>query len=145
MRWAETYLAGYNDFGTFVAALQDRTLRDRIMEWSYFRPMHVWLCHPGETVSLADFVGRFETLSEDMAALAERLGITANLPHRRSPLGYLEKKLPPDMVDIVGTFTKKISGYLATERKTNFRNYTIEATFTDCCATTTWIWDYHGK
>ena len=114
VRWAETYLAQYNDFETFVAALQDRTLRNRVMEWPHFRPMHVWLCKPNETVPLVDFLGRFETLADDMATLTNRLGISAELSHTRKPREYLDKQISPKMVDFVRDIYQKdveIFGY----------------------------------
>jgi len=35
---------------------------------------------------LADFIGKFERLEEDWAFVAEKLGITERLPHRRASL-----------------------------------------------------------
>lgn len=98
VRWAESYLAGYQGFADFVDALQNPRIRRRIMEWPHFRPMHSWLCRPGDAVPMVDFLGRFESLPEDTSAFAEKLGVTVDLPHTRKPQGYLEKNITPDMV-----------------------------------------------
>ena len=98
VRWSESYLADYQSFEDFVSALQNRSVRRRIMEWPHFRPMHSWLCRPGDTFPMVDFLGRFETLSDDTASLAANLGVSMEQPHRRKPQGYLDKKITPDMI-----------------------------------------------
>jgi len=44
-----------------------------------------WFVDPNGKV-LADFIGKFERLEEDWAFVAEKLGITETLPHRRASL-----------------------------------------------------------
>ncbi len=44
-----------------------------------------WFVDPNGKV-LADFIGKFERLEEDWAVIAEKLGITKMLPHRRASL-----------------------------------------------------------
>lgn len=98
VRWSETYLARYQDFGSFVEALRDRKVRRPIMEWSHFRPMHCWLCSPGEKSPMIDFIGRFESLLEDTQTLGKTLGLSLDLPHARKAQDYLKKNVTQDMV-----------------------------------------------
>ncbi len=42
-----------------------------------------WFVDPNGNL-LADFIGKFERLDEDWAFVAQKLGITENLPHRRA-------------------------------------------------------------
>lgn len=101
VRWSETYLADYQGFDDFLDALQNPSVRRRIMSWPHFRPMHCWLCRPGDTVPLVDFLGRFESLSEDVVSLAATLGVSVGLPHTRKPQNYLEKKITLDMINFI--------------------------------------------
>ncbi len=48
-----------------------------------FMPQWEWICDP-EGCSMVDFVGRFESLSDDFATLCEHLGIRAHLPHLKA-------------------------------------------------------------
>lgn len=55
-----------------------------------------WFVDPSGNV-LADFIGRFERLGEDWAFVAQKLGITERLPHRRAnprPRHYTEYYTP---------------------------------------------------
>ena len=72
--WSETYLADYQGLDDLVDAMQNPNVRRRIVWWPYFRPMHSWLCRPGDTVPLVDFLSRFESLFKDTLALAATLG-----------------------------------------------------------------------
>lgn len=101
VRWSEKYLADYQGFDDFVDALQTSRVRRCIMSWPHFRPMHSWLCRPGDTVPMVDFLGRFESFSEDAMSLAATLGVSVDLPHTRKPQGYMEKKIVPDMINFI--------------------------------------------
>ena len=101
VRWSETFLSGYKNFEEFVHGLQDQGVRRRIMEWPHFRPMHCWLCRPGEQTPLVDFLGRFECLAEDTAALAKELEVSVDLPHIRKPQAYLDKNITSEMEKII--------------------------------------------
>ena len=44
-----------------------------------------WLCLPGQDAPDTTWIGRFETLTEDAHALADKLGVAITLPHLRKP------------------------------------------------------------
>ncbi len=56
-----------------------RFRRFRYRRVGHFRPQHEWTHYRGEC--LVDFVGRFERLQEDWAAVAQVLAAPAALPH----------------------------------------------------------------
>lgn len=101
VRWAETYLAPYNDFESFVLALKDKSVRQKIMAWPHFRPMCAWLCLPGSREPQVRFIGHFETLTADVETLCQELGLSFNLPHTRKPQTYLEKRFTTEMLEII--------------------------------------------
>jgi sulfotransferase famil protein len=78
--WSRKYLSDYPTFEGFVLALQDRTVRAPIMAYPQFRPQLDWLTLPRSTKVEIDFVGRFETLTEDYSIVARRLGLYEPLP-----------------------------------------------------------------
>lgn len=73
---------GVNDF---VLALQDRTLRRQVLVYDHFRPQSHWICEPGAKTHAMDFIGRFETLTQDMNALREKLSMPAGEVRRVRP------------------------------------------------------------
>ena len=106
VRWAESNLMQYGDFEGFVLALKELDYRRRIMLWPHFRPMRDWICIPGHDKPEVDFVGRFETLNDDLATLCAELGLSVDLPHNRKPQAYLEKRFTPEMIDVIGDIYK---------------------------------------
>ena len=96
MLWSREHLRDYPDFERFVLALDDAKVRRSIMAYDHFRPQLDWLTLPSSTIS-AVFVGRFESLEDDFAFIAKRLGIAAPLPmenaskHRPYPEVYSQK------------------------------------------------------
>jgi hypothetical protein len=74
--WSEKHLSPFDDFDDFVRSW----IKKRNVEKSlHFKPQVRFLCQPRSLRTLVDFVGYFENLSSDFAAIAERLGISASL------------------------------------------------------------------
>ena len=78
--WSERNLRQYDSFDDFVR----RGLRlAEVRSWVHFRPQTDFvMSHDGKI--MLDYIGRFETISEDFATVAKRLGIGANLVHNNS-------------------------------------------------------------
>jgi hypothetical protein len=78
-RWADQHLAGYTEFEPFVKGwLNGRTIYSDV--W-HFVPMVRFVCLPGRRAHALDYLGRFETLADDFARIARRLGREASLAH----------------------------------------------------------------
>ncbi len=74
--WSEKHLSSFDDFEHFVTGW----LKKKNVEKSlHFRPQVRFLCRPRCLHPLVDFVGYFENLPNDFAAVAERLGIERRL------------------------------------------------------------------
>lgn len=72
----ERYLARHGgDFDRFVRHAFD-TERPAVLQQIHLRPQYQWLADDDGAL-LTDFVGRFENLSADMAAIAQRFGFAA--------------------------------------------------------------------
>ena len=82
-RWATENLGSYDDFESFV--MQWLTPR-RIKGKRHFRMQADYVRAFDGTIPL-DFVGRFERLDTDFAALCTALGHEASLPHRNKTPG----------------------------------------------------------
>lgn len=76
--WAERYLEPFDDFGSFVRSLEDRTWRATIMSWRHFRPQHEFVCDSRKRI-LVDFVGRYERLAVDFSYVAGKLNVQEGL------------------------------------------------------------------
>ena len=85
MAFAAEYLDRYADFEQFVLALRNPMLRMIMRDRLHFRPQCSYICLPHQEGHAMDFLGRFERLPEDTAALLEKLGRPASdLPHVRA-------------------------------------------------------------
>ena len=73
--FASTFLDQTEDINAFVLALEDRKYRRAVMLYDHFRPQGHWICMPGARNHAMDFIGRFETMEADMAALRDRLAL----------------------------------------------------------------------
>ena len=85
VRWATQHLARFPDFASFVEALGDRRQNRPLLAWPHFRPQTIWLVdRPGGDIQI-DFLGKFQTLSEDITRLSKKLGVGIELEHLRKP------------------------------------------------------------
>ncbi len=75
--WADRHLARYDHFDEFVTAWL--TPANVFSDVWHFVPMTRFVCLPGHTRPALDFLGRYETLAEDFATVAARLGLGATL------------------------------------------------------------------
>ena len=71
-QWAERNLSGVTGFTEFVT---EHLRRGHMLSSSHFVPQYRFLCRPGSTQVLVDFVGRYESLDRDFRAVKERLGL----------------------------------------------------------------------
>lgn len=79
-RWAERNLAGISGFTEFV---ENYLARSNILSSIHFVPQSRFLCRPGSTEVLVDFVGRYESLDRDFRTVKARIGLdpAGGLPH----------------------------------------------------------------
>lgn len=76
-RFRDRYLANYG--GNFEAFVQDLPA---FLDTKFFAPQFVWICD-SEKRLIADFVGRFETLDQDLASISRTIAIDlSSLDHR---------------------------------------------------------------
>ncbi len=75
--WADRHLARYDHFEDFVS--EWLTPANVFSDVWHFVPMTRFVCLPGHARPALDFLGRYETLAEDFAAVAARLGLGATL------------------------------------------------------------------
>ena len=79
-RWAEKHLSDTETFEQFVLKLREEKFRALILNDVHFRSQLDWICIPGSNRIGLDYLGRFETIAADFAQIAERLGVSNNLP-----------------------------------------------------------------
>lgn len=78
LAWIEANLSGARDFEDFV---MNHLTRPEIRSFVHFRDQESFLRDVVTKRVGVDFVGRFETLSEDFAIAAARIGRDTTLPH----------------------------------------------------------------
>jgi hypothetical protein len=78
--WARLTVGPYDDFESFVLALDRIAFRKHILRHPHFRSQLDWISLPGSGEVPLDFIGRFERLEQDFEKVKTRLGITASLP-----------------------------------------------------------------
>lgn len=74
--FSEKHLSIYSNFSDFVMHGLSRNI---VQSWVHFRPQSWFVCDPGGNLKV-NFVGHFETLSEDFKYVAQRLGVNCELP-----------------------------------------------------------------
>ena len=79
--WSRKHLPQFAGFEEFVLALDRPRFRRNALRFLHLRPQLNWITLPGRETPALDFIGRFERLQEDVQLLAQRLGLTASLPH----------------------------------------------------------------
>ena len=75
-RWSEKHLSRFGDFEEFVLRWVTPANVGRSL---HLRPQVEFLCRPARDVPLVDYVGYFENLQADFAAIVTKLGIEATL------------------------------------------------------------------
>ena len=67
---------------TFKRFLRDCVVGDVVQDrWDFhWKPQHLHVCDKRGRL-IVDYVGRFESLSSDLAHISERIGLPASLPH----------------------------------------------------------------
>ncbi|HXB98636.1 MAG TPA: sulfotransferase family 2 domain-containing protein, partial [bacterium] len=81
LRWRDAHLARFAGFEEFVlTGLRRREVQD----WLHFVPQWDFLSVPWSSKPQVDFIGHFETMEQDFAAVAARLGLAASLEVRNS-------------------------------------------------------------
>ncbi len=83
-RWANAMLAHTPDFGAFVDKLQEPRFCRAVRRYVHFRDQLDWISLPSgrhdPPTLCVDFLGRYETLGADFAALRGRLALDVDLP-----------------------------------------------------------------
>lgn len=74
-QFASEILSRFDTFNDFVIGLEEARYRRAVMCYDHFQPQTYWICRPGESRHALDFLGRFETLANDVTALSERLSL----------------------------------------------------------------------
>jgi len=106
-RWAQVHLTAYSCFEDFVM----RGLhRPEVLDWIHFRPQWRFVTLPGQAAPTLDFIGRFERLGTDFAAVADRLGIEATLRHlnRSSDSGFAAAYTPAAVARVGEIYARDI-------------------------------------
>jgi hypothetical protein len=103
-KFAETYLDQTADVNDFVLALGNRQYRNSVMLYDLFRPQCHWICMPGETRHAMDFIGRFETMHDDLVIMREKLGL------QQQPLVQTRKSLHQPYQEVYIDRTRQIVG-----------------------------------
>jgi len=81
--WAKKNLSEFDDFGEFVTRW---VTRKNIWSYVFFRPQYQFICLEG-TQPAVDFIGFYENLHSDFAAVCERINSSATLKEKnRNPL-----------------------------------------------------------
>ena len=109
-RWAASNLTVYRDFEEFVLSLNESSVRNRIKSYIHFRDQLDWICDSNrERTILADFIGRYETISEDYERLQEKLKLQKTLPAERKNPNRKDyrKSYSTKMVDIASDIYAK--------------------------------------
>lgn len=96
--WAEHHLAPFSDFKVFV---KEWLSEDTIELHRHFWPQHRFICDATSRI-LIDYLGYFETLQEDFAAIQKRLAIKADLGSQNiNPGGSYRDAYDPDTRQLV--------------------------------------------
>ena len=78
-QWSE-FVGSFDSFDDFARSW---ITPDNVMRYALFTPQVAFLKDRFGRIDM-DFIGRFETLAEDFATVAARLGVDASLPHINS-------------------------------------------------------------
>jgi len=98
-RFATAHVKPFGSFSEFV--IEGLALNPKIRAWVHFRPQTEFVCDAAGS-SLMDFIGRFESISEDYAMVADRLGLSSELPvTNRSKRGDYREAFNTESLDIV--------------------------------------------
>lgn len=73
--WAEQNLAGFSTFSDFV---HDWLTEETILEYNHFIPQFMFVCDRSFEPEV-DFIGHFETIEDDFAAICSKLGVKRKL------------------------------------------------------------------
>ncbi len=82
-RWANEFIGPFGSFQEFVFALEDPRFAARVKRYDHFRDQVDWLVDPRSGRILMDYIGRFESLTDDFSRIRDRLRLSVELPHRR--------------------------------------------------------------
>ncbi len=100
--FSDLVLSAYPDFRAFVL---DGLHEQRVQEYFHFIPQHDFLVNQDGNLADIDFVGRFETLSQDFALISEQVNPAAQLKHENKSTGRergdYRRHYTPEMVDRV--------------------------------------------
>lgn len=100
--WSAENIVHFENFETFVLSLKKKSFRNKILNFQLTRPQLDWIRIPGHSNHSMDFLGRFETLKEDINLLSETLNVSPNIEHKRKSPGHIITAYTPEMTGIVG-------------------------------------------
>jgi hypothetical protein len=106
-KWSEIELGKYDDFDSFVRGWVNSR---NIWKSPHFQPQYHYFLDKGGRISL-DFIGRFETLADDFAHIADRIGVRQHLPASNSSnhLPYSEYYSDATKKIVSGTYLRDIA------------------------------------
>lgn len=103
-RWAASNLRDYRNFEHFVLSLEGAKTRRRMKSYIHFRDQLDWIADSNKSRTImADFVGRYETISEDYEDLQKKLNLRITLPVERKRTCRMDYRqlYTTKMIDIV--------------------------------------------
>lgn len=80
--WGRRNLSQFKDFAEFMQAMKSRATRNRLLGWLHFLPQCYYLCNPHNKV-LVDYVGKTETLANDIDEINRRSGLELKNQQKR--------------------------------------------------------------
>jgi hypothetical protein len=101
-QFAQTYVMFFESFEHFL--IDGFASCPEIRAWIHFRPQATFICNASGGNQM-DFTGRFESIAEDYAEVAARLGKCSELPvTNRSERGDYREAYTPAMIEIARRF-----------------------------------------
>tara|TARA_R110002073_G_scaffold119169_3_gene260175 strand:+ start:203 stop:919 length:717 start_codon:yes stop_codon:yes gene_type:complete len=97
--WATEYLGEYANFEDFVLALKNPGVAKKIKSYKHFQNQLDWIRIPGNPNITLDFIGHFESFSDDSAHVMNDLGVHSALGHKRK--SKKSAVFSTEMIDIV--------------------------------------------
>lgn len=100
VRWVEEHVLRFGSFENFVLRLKNKKFRRSILSYYVFRPQLDWISFPGSSGHEMNYIGRVESIFDDIEFLRSLFGITKPfIAHRITPA--YDAAFSSEMLDVV--------------------------------------------